>query len=161
MIGKGKGGRKGQPGPAKTGAKTGAGGGGKGGAGGGKGGSGAKDTGGPKGGAGGARPPAPPEFLQNNFDSGCRYCGGPDHRRADCPKLTEALKARGLRAVGGAEAADADDWWLTSLTDDLEDGAAPGGERPLACLMRPPSRSSAPPSPVPPPPPPHPATRPA
>ena len=51
-----------------------------------------------------------------------------------CP-ITVCLASVVAAGYEEDEALGEDDWWLTNLTDGLEDGLTPGGERPLACLV--------------------------
>ena len=87
--------------------------------------------------------------MKKFFHEGCFYCGSDEHRRHECPKMTAALKARGLRRVGGQWVPDPavfdqdnEDWYLSTLGDDGEGGemrvvaappppaAGPGNRRP-------------------------------
>jgi len=132
-IGKGKGGGRGQPKPKAGG------GGGRGGRrqdGGkaeGKGGRGGRGDG--SGGTGRAR--VPQELMQKYFETGCFYCGSPDHPRFKCPKLTAVLTERGLRRVKGQWVATPDgpgtgsppgsqsgEEWYCSMLDGGSDGGS-------------------------------------
>jgi len=90
-----------------------------------------------------ARAPVPPELSKKFFEEGCFYCGSAAHRRPECPKLTAALKARGLRRVDGqwvdaptAGAQNDEDWYLLALEDG--DGNALQAVRLPEVLLPPP-----------------------
>jgi len=82
--------------------------------------------------------------MKKFFHEGCFYCGSDEHRRHECPKMTAALKARGLRRVGGQWVPDPavfdqdnEDWYLSTLGDDGE-----GGE--MRVVAAPPRRPARP-----------------
>ena len=57
--------------------------------------------------------------MQKYFETGCFYCGSPDHPRFKCPKLTAVLTERGLRRVNGQ--------WVAT-PDGTGTGSAPGSQ---------------------------------